>query len=46
MICKICSALDFDISDIMEMVEDNSKRKGDNKKYDQVSNSLQWNRCY
>lgn len=28
---KICSALDCDISEIMEMVEENMSRKGDNK---------------
>ena len=27
---KICSALDCDISDIMEMVKENPMRKGDN----------------
>lgn len=27
---KICSALDCDISDIMEMVEENPMRQGDN----------------
>lgn len=28
---KICSALDCDISEIMEMVEENMSRKGDDK---------------